>query len=231
MGEAVTKRLLATIAFIALFHILGLIPMPTVDKDYLQSVAGAERRVRVTALGIGPWVTGFLFVELCSFASRRGRQLRRAGTAGRRRLNALSVRAGVVLAVIQAAGVAIALARQSLLVSDSDSLLFGLVVTDLTFVAGSVLVFLLAQAVSRWGLGNGVCLFLILPIVEALIGFYRASALSVPPVLSGIEFLLGLAGVGLLVKMFMRGPVVVLSDSEKREVPSTFSAFPQDLCL
>ena len=99
------KRLLATVAFVGLFYILALVPLPTVDQQYLQS-SGGGRRVHVIALGIRPWVVAFLYVELWSFASRRGRQLRRGGSAGRRRINAFAVRTGIVFAVIQGAGVA-----------------------------------------------------------------------------------------------------------------------------
>jgi preprotein translocase subunit SecY len=225
MSEAVAKRLLATVAFIALFYIVGLVPLPTVDKDYLRS-AGGERRVHVTALGIRPWVVGFMFVELLSFVFKRGRQLRRGGKAGRRRLNVLAFRTSIVLAVTQAPGVAVALSRQGLLVPNS---LFGGVVTVITYVAGSVPALLLAQAVSRWGLGNGFCLFLILPVAEPLFQFYRGEISTDTFVLTGVEPLLAFAAVGLLIKMFVHGRMVVLGDKETRQVSTTFSAFPQGL--
>ena len=166
-----------------------------------------------------------MFVELWSFVFQTGRRLRRRGTAGRRRLNALGVGTGIVLAVVQGAGVAIALSRQGLLVSNS---LFGVVVTDIILAAGSAIALLLAEAVSRWGLGNGFCLFLMLRAAEVLVPYYREQVLS-GTLRSGIEPLLALASIGVLLKMFVQGPVVVLSDSEKREVSATFSTFPQGL--
>src|SRR5207244_1874316 len=120
------KKFLATVAFVALFRIVGLIPMPTVGHDYLKSATDAGR-LNILILGIRPWVVAFLYVELLSFVFSRGRRLRRAGTVGRRRLNALAVRLGIVFAALQGAGIAIALSRQGLLVPDS---LFGRVLTD-----------------------------------------------------------------------------------------------------
>jgi hypothetical protein len=222
-----TKRLLVTVALIALFSIIAVVPLPGVDLGALEAIARADR-VRVMALGFGPWAAAYSIIELWSFAFQKGIRLRRSGTAGRRILTRFSQRVGIVLAILQAGGIAIALQRSSSSVVLTPGILFTLV-TVLTLVGGSVLAFLMADALSRWGIGNGFCLLITSPVVWSAV----VQARQVPPVffdeifMIGTESLIWMIGIGFLVKTFLKRPEVAFSDDGMGELSVRLPAFPQ----
>jgi hypothetical protein len=222
-----TKRLLVTVALIALFSIIAVVPLPGVDLGALEAIARSDR-VRVMALGFGPWAAAYSIIELWSFAFQKGIRLRRSGTAGRRTLTRFSQRVGIVLAILQAGGIATALQRSSSSVVLAPGILFTLV-TALTLVAGSVLAFLMAYALSRWGIGNGFCLLITSPVVLRAV----VQARQVPPVffdeifMIGTEILIWMIGIGFLAKTFLKRPEVAFSDDRMGELSVRLPAFPQ----
>ena len=102
-GEGRTwTRILVTLPLLAVFRLAALLPLPGVNTSSLERLGGPSR-FSVIALGITPFVTGFVVVELLSFILVVGGKLRRGGIAGRSKLNAFSIRVGLWLALVQAA--------------------------------------------------------------------------------------------------------------------------------
>lgn len=133
----------------------------------------------IAALGLGPFLTGFLVVELYSLVTPWGRQVRRAGSSGRSRLNQWAMRLSLLVAVVQAVAMMMALSRIVTagglsVLSDPGPL--ARIVILVTLVAASFAVYALASLVSTKGLGNGFCLLL---LVDQLIGG-ATSWLSLP---------------------------------------------------
>src|SRR5262245_28112492 len=141
MSPALAKRLIVTFALIALFRLLGLLPLPGVTTKTMESLFGGRAdRLNVIGLGLEPLAAGFVIIELWSFVFAGGVELRRGGGAGRRKLNLFALRVGIVLALIQAAGIALALQRQGLV---SNPGIAFVLLTAMTLVAGTALAFLL----------------------------------------------------------------------------------------
>lgn len=120
----------------------------------------------IFALGILPYISAFVIVELASRIVPRLGRLATGGPAGRRGLNQYARVIAVALAALQAAGVAFAL--QSLYgIAPAPGLLFE-ATTILTLVAGAIFVMWLAEQITARGLGSGALVILVCGIVSHL---------------------------------------------------------------
>jgi hypothetical protein len=219
----VLKRILITIAVIAISWAFQQLTLPGIDKQYLQLVGRVET-LSVLALGLRPLILAFVFVELLSFVIPPGRRLRRSGVDGRRRLNQLSLLVGVILAALQAAGIAFALSAQGLTSVPGFSFLL---ISIPTLVAGVLVALLLATMITRWGIGNGVCLFICLPFILSFsAGIYERAALD-RIFVSNIEPLIFIATVAILVWCFARRPTVEWISPGGNPISAPAPAFPQ----
>jgi hypothetical protein len=206
VGEARTwTRLLVTLTLLAVFRLAGLVPLPGINTSNLDRVIGSSV-VSVVALGIAPFVSGFVVVELLSFVLLMGRKLRRGGIAGRRKLNTIAIR----------------------FVTNSGFPFF--LSSVMTLVAGATVAFLVAKLVSRWGLGNGFCLIMLLqymwPAFPQVYNFVPAMDLIVG---HPLEALAWLAAIGLVVRRFALRPRAALRDFQQETIPLTLPAFPQGI--
>ncbi|HXO40977.1 MAG TPA: hypothetical protein VN999_05980 [Thermoanaerobaculia bacterium] len=132
-------------------------------------------RSGLAALGLEPLLIGFILVELVSFTPP-GRRWRDGGPAGRARLNVAALTLSLLLAAIQAGGLALTL---ELMVDRSGAPLvlhpgsaFRLIMV-LTLTAATASLFALATAISEWGVGNGFCWLWALQTVEAVVRPWR----------------------------------------------------------
>jgi hypothetical protein len=151
--------------------LLGLLQIPGLDLDALSAeVSPWNLDTSVFALGILPWMSAAVIVELAALIFPSFRDLRHGGPEGRRRLGRAQVAVGVGLTLFQGYGIA----RMVESMMHSPGVGFRLMVM-LSLAAGSGLLLLVANALSRWGLVNGLLLFVaaacvkdVVPIVEAL---------------------------------------------------------------
>src|SRR5262249_8550008 len=131
-------------------------------------------RVGFLSLGINPLLTGFVLAELFSLTTSPGRRWRQGGIAGRARINRMALITSLLLAAVQAAGIARSLEVMTnpgdLPVVSHPGALFTLI-TILTLTAAPAWIFALAQFLSTYGVGNGfVLLFLIGILRSARVG-------------------------------------------------------------
>jgi SecY translocase len=218
-------RLLVTLALLVIFRVVALIPLPGIDTSNLNFVSGPPD-ISVMVLGVRSFAVAFAAVELLSFVIPMWDALRRGGIAGRRKLNAFATRAGVGWALIQAAGIAVALQRQDSVVAN-PGLLFVLS-TAMMLVAGAALAFFLAQLISRWGIGNGFCWVLVLDFLwRALV--QTRDLLSSGILWNPLEFLVWIAAIAALVRTFSRRPQAALLGFQQEVVPVNLPAFPQGI--
>jgi hypothetical protein len=197
--------------------------LPGIDLTSLDPVGSPG--LSVMALGIRPFVTAFGAVELLSFVLPMGRRLRRGGISGRAKLNAFATRAGVGLALLQAAGIAIAFQRQG--VVQNPGFLF-LLSSVMTLVAGATLAFLIAQFVSRWGIGNGFCMIILFGLVRNAFAAARDFASSERN-WNVLEIIVWMILMGLLVRRFGRRPEVAFLGFQQEVILVKLPAFPQGI--
>jgi preprotein translocase subunit SecY len=224
---------LITLAGLAVYQLCTRLTVPGVDLTALSEVESSLGFASVIALGIGPFLTGFLLVEIFSFLLPAGRRLRREGTEGRLRLNRFAGSLSVLIAAMQAGGVVVFLSTATsrsgtpLVPNPGIGFLF---LAGATFLAGVAVVFLIATSISRWGLGNGFCWLLAFGHLTFLFPEFRELGLAefrldIPPA----EFIGWLVAVSVLLYRFARPEVATVFGPDGEPVPLLLPAFPQGL--
>jgi len=173
-------RLLLTLALLALYYFGHRLKLPLVNLGSSQSVSVTViSRLSLLSLGFTGLFSGFILVELFSVAMPPGRRLRQAGVSGRARLNRAALGTSLVLAAIQ--GLGIALFLQTTTNSYGEPLVpnpgLGFVlVTMATVAASTAAVFVLANLLSDYGIGNGFALLNLVEIGQAFVVSLVAAA-------------------------------------------------------
>jgi SecY/Putative prokaryotic signal transducing protein len=201
-------RLLLTLALLALYHFGHRLPLPLVQGRF-EELPGLASRINLLTFGFTPLFTGFLLVELFSVATTPGRRLRQAGVAGRARLNRAALGTSLVVAAIQALWFAKVLETMTTpggmsFVADPGT---GFVlITMATVTAMTAAVFVLANLLSDYGIGNGFALLNLVDLGAQIAGL-RGQELN--PEQSGSPvpgfWLLGLAVLTFLLIRHLRG--------------------------
>ncbi len=131
---------------------------------------GALQRLSVVALGIMPYISASIIMQLLSFVDPRLKQLRKEGESGRRKITQYTRYGTVVLATFQAFGVSVALESQQaagLAVVMDPGLGFRLTAVT-TLVTGTLFLMWLGEQITERGIGNGISLIIFAGIVAGL---------------------------------------------------------------
>jgi len=180
------KRIWFVLGAIIVFRLGAHIPVPGIDPDALAAMfeqqkgtildmfnmfsGGALQRFSVFALGIMPYISAAIIVQLMSHISPTMSQWRKEGEAGKRKLTKYTRMGTVVLAAFQGLGIAIALESQSVgghgVVID-PGFTFKVVAVS-TLVAGTVFLMWLGEQITERGLGNGISIIIFAGIVAGL---------------------------------------------------------------
>lgn len=149
------NRLAVTGVCLALYLAGPFLPLPGLDLAGLGKLPiYSLGRASVFALGLYPFLAGFLLAELFSFTVPPGQRWRRNGVPGRRKINLLALALGTVVVLLQSGGLALYLtAATDPFGRAASTAPAGLLAV--TLAAGAFLVFGLAEGISRFGLGNG----------------------------------------------------------------------------
>ncbi|MFW1678793.1 preprotein translocase subunit SecY [Pontibacter sp. JAM-7] len=182
LGE-LKARLLFVLVAIVVYRIGAHIPVPGINPDRLAALfdqnqgtilslfnmfsGGALERMSILALGIMPYISASIIMQLMSVVSPTLAQLKKEGEAGRRKINQYTRYGTVVLATIQSFGMAVGLANQGVAFNTGGSFYFVAVVT---LVAGAVFLMWLGEQVTERGIGNGISILIFAGIVAGLPG-------------------------------------------------------------
>jgi preprotein translocase subunit SecY len=182
------KRLLFAAAMVAVYRLGVYVTTPNVDRSVMQRIVsgeggflnlfnlfsgGALENLSIFALGIMPYVSASIIMQLLTVVIPRLEQLQKEGELGRRKINQYTRYGTIVLAVVQ--GVSIAAYLQSL--NDLD---YGRVVSEpglaftaltvLTLTTGTAFIMWLGEQITERGIGNGISLIIFAGIVARLPG-------------------------------------------------------------
>lgn len=163
---------------ILIFRIGTTIPVPGVDtsiiKDmvgnnsllslYNMFVGGAFSNFTLFALGIGPFITASIIIQLLTIGFDSLKELQKSGEEGRKKMNAYTRYTALVLGFVQAIGITLGIVRSALA---SDSIFFILTVI-VTLVAGSMLVMWMGDRITEKGLGNGSSIIIFVGIISRI---------------------------------------------------------------
>jgi len=180
------KRILFTLGLMVVYRIGAHIPVPGIDATVLAQFfnqaqnsllgmfdmfsGGALSRLTIFALGIMPYISAAIIIQLMTVVSPRLEQLKKEGEAGRRKITEYTRYGTVLLATFQAIGMAIGL--ESFSVNGQpvviDQGLAFRAMTVVTLVTGTVFLMWLGEQITERGIGNGISLIIFAGIVAGL---------------------------------------------------------------
>ncbi len=199
------QRIVFTLGLLIVYRLGTYIPVPGIDATALRGfmeqastgiggmlnmfTGGAISRMGIFALGIMPYISASIIVQLLSSMWEPLKQLKKEGEQGRKKINQYTRYGTVVLATFQAYALAASLEAGSLA---SDPGLFFRASTVITLVGGTMFLMWLGEQITARGIGNGISLIIFVGIVAelpaALAQFFvsgRSGALS-PAVIIGV---------------------------------------------
>jgi preprotein translocase subunit SecY len=181
------KRILFTLAMLAVYRLGGHIPTPGINADLLQQFfqqnqgtflgfvdlfsGGQLRRLTIFALGIMPYITASIILQLLTVVYEPLAKLQKEGELGRKKITQWTRYLTLGLSAVQSLGIAITLERST--VSGGTAFVtnpgYGFILmTMLTLTAGSVFVMWLGEQISERGIGNGMSILIFAGIVVGL---------------------------------------------------------------
>lgn len=176
------RRLGFLLGALVVYRIGAHIPVPGIDPVALAQLfegqkggilgvfnlfsGGALSRFTIFALGIMPYISASIIMQLMSVASPQLEALKKEGEAGRRKITQYTRYGTVALALFQALGISIALETQQGLVLD-PGVMFRLVTVS-TLVTGTMFLTWLGEQITERGLGNGISLIIFAGIAAGL---------------------------------------------------------------
>jgi preprotein translocase subunit SecY len=182
LGE-LWARLRFVLLAIVVYRIGAHIPVPGINPDQLAALfreqqgtilgmfnmfsGGALERMSIMALGIMPYISASIIMQLLTAVSPHLEQLKKEGEAGRRKISQYTRYGTVLLALVQGAGMSVGLASQGIAYTADFSFYFTAIVT---FVCGAVFLMWLGEQITEKGIGNGISLLIFAGIVAGLPG-------------------------------------------------------------
>ena len=176
------KRLLFLLGALFVFRIGAHIPVPGIDPNVLADLfkgqqggilgmfnmfsGGALSRFTIFALGIMPYISASIIMQLMTAISPQLEQLRKEGETGRRKITQYTRYGTVILALFQATAISIALESQANLVLE-PGLMFR-ITTVTTLVTGTMFLMWLGEQITERGLGNGISIIIFAGIAAGL---------------------------------------------------------------
>src|SRR5437762_213703 len=176
------KRILFTLGLLAVYRLGGHIPTPGVNADKLQQFfeqnrgtflgfvdlfsGGQLRRLTIFALGIMPYITASIILQLLTVVYEPLAKLQKEGELGRKKITQWTRYLTVLLSAIQSFGIAISLEKAGdFVVNPGPGFIL---MTMLTLTTGSAFIMWLGEQITERGIGNGMSLLIFAGIVVGL---------------------------------------------------------------
>ena len=206
------QRLLFVFAALIIYRVGTFIPVPGVNPQALLQfmnsqqgtivdvfnlfTGGALERFSLFALGVMPYISASIIMQLMSSAVPQLQQLKKEGSSGRQKITQYTRNFTVLLAAIQGGGVAFALQGQSSVVLAPG---FGFIFTAVvSLTAGTIFLMWLGEQITERGVGNGISLIIFAGIVAGLpravagtLELVNTGQLSIPAMLIILALVLG----------------------------------------
>jgi preprotein translocase subunit SecY len=237
--EDLRKRVLFTLGLLAVYRIGAHIPTPGINNELVNQLfsqaagtalgifdlfsGGTFRRMTIFALGIMPYITSSIILQLMTVVFPYLERLQKEGELGRRKITQYTRYLTIVLSIIQSLSIAATLQAQSL---NGVSLVYhpGLgftLMTVLTLTTGSAFIMWLGEQISERGIGNGMSLIIFVGIVvglpRAVVELWEKSRTQAWGAFTPLAILLLLALMALVVAF------IVLVEQGQRRIPVQYA--------
>jgi len=230
------KRLFFLLAALVVFRVGAHIPVPGIDPNVLGELfktnqggilgllnmfsGGALSRFSIFALGIMPYISASIIMQLMTAVSPTLEQLRKEGPSGQRQITKYTRYGTVVLATFQATMISLGLEQQQNLVID-PGLMFRFT-TVVTLVTGTMFLMWLGEQITERGLGNGISILIFAGIAAGLphaiggtLELVRTGAMNP---LTALVIAVAIMGITWFVCFVERGQRKILVNYAKRQV-------------
>lgn len=180
------KRLLFTLLMLGVYRIGVFVPTPGINVDALKKIisqgtvfeifnlfsGGALEQFSVFALGIMPYISASIILQLLTVVLPSLEKLSKEGESGRKKITQYTRYGTILLSVIQGFGISYGLEQQGVLLPGVGGLTYYLT-TIFTLAAGTSFIMWLGEQITERGIGNGISLIIFAGIVTRIPGAFR----------------------------------------------------------
>jgi preprotein translocase subunit SecY len=175
------QRLLFLVGALIVFRIGTFVPVPGIDPEAMARFfdqqsgtilgmfnmfsGGALKRLSIFALGIMPYISASIIMQLMSTVFPTLKELKKEGESGRRKITQYTRYGTVALATFQAIGVSVALQNQGVTITSGIGFVF---TATVTLVTGTMFLMWLGEQITERGVGNGISMIIFAGIVAGL---------------------------------------------------------------
>ena len=176
------NRILFTIFILAVYRFGTFVPLPGIDPEQLKIMmdgnqkgllgmfnvfaGGAVSRMAIFALGIMPYISSSIIVQLLTGVSDYFKNLKEQGEIGRKKITQITRYGTVFIAMLQGYGVSVGLENAGSLVSEPG--MYFRLTTTISLVAGTTFLMWLGEQITLRGIGNGISLIIFSGIVAEI---------------------------------------------------------------
>lgn len=230
------RRIIFLLLALVVYRIGAHVPVPGIDPDMLSRLfqeqqggilglfnmfsGGALSRFSVFALGIMPYISASIIMQMLSYVLPSLESLRKEGESGRRKITQYTRYGTLLLGVFQAFGIAVALETQAGLVLDPGFMFRFTCVVSL--VTGTMFLMWLGEQITKRGLGNGISIIIFAGIVaglpSAISGLFQLVSTGAISPLSSIFVIAIVAVVTAFVVFIERGQRRITVNYAKRQI-------------
>ena len=182
MDKDLKNRIYFTIMMLCVYRLGTYIPLPGIDAQSLQTLmqskqtgilgmlnifsGGAIKRMAIFALGIMPYISSSIIIQLLTGVSESFKNLKNQGEIGRKKITQYTRYGTVLLATVQGYGVSVGLENSGTVVISPD--VYFKLTTVITLVAGTIFLMWLGEQITQRGIGNGISLIIFSGIVAEI---------------------------------------------------------------
>lgn len=179
----VRQRLLFLLGALVVFRVGSFIPVPGIDPQQLEQLfsqqsgtildvgvmftGGALKRLSIFALGVMPYISASIIMQLMTATVPSLKELKKEGEAGRRKITQYTRYGTVLLASFQSIGTGVALWNQGIAQAGVSQYAF-IFTTAVTLTTGALFLMWLGEQVTERGIGNGISMIIFAAIVSGL---------------------------------------------------------------
>ena len=181
-GNDLKNRIIFTILVLSVYRLGTYIPLPGIDPLSLQAMmesnqkgllgmfnifsGGAVSRMAIFALGIMPYISSSIIIQLLTGVSETFKNIKNQGEIGRKKITQYTRYGTVLLATVQGYGVAVGLENSGTVVIDPG--FYFKLTSIITLVAGTIFLMWLGEQITQRGIGNGISLIIFSGIVAEI---------------------------------------------------------------
>ena len=182
MASDLKYRIIFTVFILCVYRFGTYVPLPGIDPEALQSLmetkqrgllgmfnifsGGAVSRMAIFALGIMPYISSSIIIQLLTGVSETFKNLKNQGEIGRKKITQYTRYGTVLLAAVQGYGVSVGLENSGTVVVDPG--FYFKLTTVITLVAGTIFLMWLGEQITQRGIGNGISLIIFSGIVAEI---------------------------------------------------------------